>query len=197
MKFTPTLEFEGGRVRTLEASDRDALFAVYQQPEVPGQRPLEKPEQLDRMIELGVQMAATQRGMMWALELGSAAEGYQLVGQVSAFDWQPSWLKVTFRIDALPVADMNVRALALQACIDFMADKYHLRNFAWQWIEGQNEAIKEMLAAAGFTFAARLRQAWRIGENEWRDVEQYHKVLSVADNAVTSVAGNNEGESVQ
>ena len=177
MKFTPALPFEGGQVRPLEADDRDALFQVYQQPELPGQRPLEQPEQLDRMIELSVQMAATQRGMMWALEIGNNTDGYQLVGQVSAFDWQPSHLKVMFRVDALEAASMAVRAEALKACMGFMAEKYHLRNFGYQWVASQNEAIKGMLQAAGFELAATMREAWRIGQTEWLDVEQYHCVL--------------------
>lgn len=183
MKFTPALSFDGGRVRPLEADDRDALFQVYQQPELPGQRPLEKPEQLDRMIELSVQMAATQRGMMWALEMGNDSDGYQLVGQVSAFDWQPSHLKVMLRVDALPAATMAIRAVALQQCMAFMAEKYHLRNFGYQWIAGQNESIKTMLSDAGFELAANLRGAWRIGQNEWLDVSQYHKVLLATEQA--------------
>ena len=45
---------------------------------IPGQRPLEDKEQLNRMIDYSVQMAATQRGMMWAIE----TEG-QIKGMVS------------------------------------------------------------------------------------------------------------------
>ena len=30
---------------------------------------------------------------------------------------------------------------------------------------------------AGFKRAARLRDAWRIEENRWLDVEQYHRLM--------------------
>ena len=176
MKFTPELAFEGGRVRPLEVEDRDALFQLFQQPELPGQRPVQAPEQLDRMIELSLQMAATQRGMMWALEVGEP-NNWKLLGMVSAYEWQPSLLRVMFRVDGLPELSMQHRARALGRCIAFMADKYHLFNFGYQWVEGQNPDIKTMLDECGFTEAARLRDAWRTGERSFSDVVQYHHLV--------------------
>ncbi|MBM97165.1 MAG: hypothetical protein CMI09_15110 [Oceanospirillaceae bacterium] len=173
MKFTPELTFEGGRVRPLEPEDRDALFGLFQHPELPGQRPVQQPEQLDRMIELSVQMAATQRGMMWALEVGEP-DNYQLLGMVSGYEWQPSLLRVMFRVDGLPELSMQHRFDALQVCMSFMAEKYHLFNFGYQWIEGQNPEIISMLESSGFQQAARLRDAWRTGESSFADVVQFH-----------------------
>ncbi|MDO6681290.1 GNAT family N-acetyltransferase [Oceanobacter sp. 5_MG-2023] len=177
MKFTPTLKFNGGRLRPLEATDRDALFVVYQQPELPGQRPLEQPEQLDRMIELSVQMAATQRGMMWAIELGDDNSGYQLLGMASAYDWQPSLLKVALRIDGLPRLTMADRAAALTACINFMAEKYHLRSVAYAWIQGQSDAIPAMLESIGFQRSVVMRDGWRLGQDDYCDQTLYHHIL--------------------
>lgn len=176
MQFTPELNFDGGRVRPLSTDDRDSLFAIYQQPELPGQRPLTDPAQLDRMIELSVQMAATQRGMMWALEVGSG-DHWQCLGVVSAFDWQPSMLRVTLRIDGLPDLDCSVRAQALEACIRFMSSKYHLRNFAFQWVDGQNPAYRDMLTSIGFSCCARQRDGWRSADG-FADVELYHRLLN-------------------
>lgn len=179
MIFTPELPFDGGRVRPLEGTDRDALFAVYQQPEIPGQRPLQNPEQLDRMIDLSVQMAATQRGMMWALETG--AEGnWQLLGIVSAYDWQPSHLRATLRVEGLPELTLPERARALQACMDFLASKYHLRNFACQWIEGQNPDWLTMLERIGFRQSARLRDGWRTGDQSFVDLVILNRLVDDA-----------------
>jgi len=175
MKFTPEIPFEGGRVRPLVAEDRDALFQLFQTPELPGQRPLQQPEQLDRMIELSVQMAATQRGMMWALETGGP-DAWQLQGMVSAYEWQPSLLKVMLRVDGAPTLSIPDRAAALTVCRDFMAGKYHLRNFGYQWIDGQNPDIMSMLERVGFERAARLRDAWRVGEQQFCDVVQFHQL---------------------
>lgn len=180
MKFTPELTFAGGRVRPLEAEDRDALFRVFQNPELPGQRPLQQPEQLDRMIELSVQMAATQRGMMWALEVGEP-DSWQLLGMVSAYEWQPSLLRVMFRVDGLPELSLQHRSRALQACMDFMAHKYHLFNFGYQWIEGQNPELQSMLESSGFQQVARLRDAWRTGEASFADVVQFHHLKTDSD----------------
>ncbi|MCY0964873.1 GNAT family N-acetyltransferase [Parathalassolituus penaei] len=176
MQFTPELNFDGGRVRPLAAEDRDALFRVYQQPELPGQRPLQDPAQLDRMIELSVQMAATQRGMMWALEVGSEGN-YELLGVVGAFDWQPSMLRITLRIDGLPELGCDLRAAALETCIGFLSSKYHLRNFAFQWVDGQNPAYRDMLTRIGFSLSARQRDGWRTAEQTFVDVELYHRLL--------------------
>ena len=126
MKFTPELSFSGGRVRPLTYNDVDALFELYQHPELPGQRVLDNKDNLIRMVDLSVQMAATQRGMMWALEVDGA-----ITGMVSAFDWQPSLLRTMLRVDGLPQLTLAQRSAALKVCMDFMAEKFqfmpHLR----------------------------------------------------------------------
>jgi len=175
MKFTPEICFEGGRVRPLVAEDRDALFQLFQTPELPGQHPVQKPEQLERMIELSVQMAATQRGMMWALEVG-CKDNWQLQGMVSAYEWQPSLLRTMLRVDGSPELVIEHRAAALEVCLNFMAEKYHLHNFGYQWIEGQPPEIVTMLEGLGFEQAARLRDAWRLGDRRFCDLVQYHRV---------------------
>ncbi|MCD8522920.1 MAG: GNAT family N-acetyltransferase [Saccharospirillaceae bacterium] len=172
MKFTPELSFDGGRVRPLTYDDVDALFALYQQPELPGQRVLDNKDNLVRMVDLSVQMAATQRGMMWALDVDD-----HIIGMVSAFDWQPSLLRTMLRVDGLPQLTLGKRRAALKVCMDFMADKYHLRNFGYQWIDGQNDAIKTMLTDLGFQQSALMRDAWRTGEQTFADVVQFNCVL--------------------
>ena len=172
MKFTPELSFSGGRVRPLTYDDADALFELYQHPELPGQRVLDNKDNLIRMVDLSVQMAATQRGMMWALEVDGA-----IIGMVSAFDWQPSLLRTMLRVDGLPQLTLAQRSAALQVCMDFMAQKYHLRNFGYQWIEGQNEEFKTMLTELGFKQSAVMRDAWRSGETSFANVVQFNIVL--------------------
>ena len=173
MQFTPELEFEGGLVRPLTYDDADALFALYQHPELPGQNIPTSKEPMTRMVDYSVQMAATQRGMMWLIEVEKT-----IVGMISAFDWQPSQLRVLMRVDGLPALTIEQRQAALQVCMDFLAKKYHLRNFGYQWIAGQNEDIKSMLANLGFNLCATLRDGWRVGEAGFANVEQWHLLRS-------------------
>lgn len=173
MKFTPELVFDGGRVRPLTYDDIDGLFHLYQHPEIPGQRVLDNKDNLARMVDLSVQMAATQRGMMWAIDIENT-----LVGLVSAFDWQPSLLRTLLRVDGLPSLTLPQRAAALSACMDFMASKYHVRNFGYQWIEGQDTAIQPMLVSLGFQQTAVLRDAWRVGTTDFAPVVQFHRLLA-------------------
>ncbi|MBQ0781252.1 GNAT family N-acetyltransferase [Thalassolituus sp.] len=175
MKFTPELTFDGGLVRPLTADDVDNLFEIYQHPEIPGQRVIENREHLQRMIDLSVQMAATQRGMMWLLEVNGESQGL-----VSIYDWQPSLLRATLRVDGLPTLKDAYRAAAMNACMKFMADKYHLRNFAYQWIDGQQDSLKVVVESVGFKPAAVLRDAWRTAETSFANVVQYHCVLDRA-----------------
>jgi hypothetical protein len=56
--------------------------------------------------------------------------------------------------------------------------KYHIRNFGYQWIEGQKEDIKTMLLNMGFDQTASLRDAWRTGEKTFANVAQYHFISS-------------------
>ena len=175
MKFTPELSFPGGRIKPLHYDDIDQLFRLYQTPEIPGQRPLADKEHLNRMIDYSVQMAATQRGIMWAIEVDGEIEG-----MVSGFDWQASSLRITMRVDGLPTLTPERRAAALTAAMEFLGSKYHLRNFAYQWIEGQAEVLRTMLTNLGFVRAARLRHAWRTGQDAFVDVEQYHLITDAA-----------------
>ncbi|MGB1090771.1 MAG: GNAT family N-acetyltransferase [Oceanobacter sp.] len=173
MKFTPELALTGAWLRPLEADDAEALLAIYRAPEIPGQKPANDIQPIQRMIELSVQMAATQRGMMWALEVGES-DNYRILGLVSAYDWQPSLLRIVLRIDGLEELEDAFRISALKAVMDFMAQKYHLRNFAYQWIDGQRVDLQQVLRDAGFVNTARLRQAWRISEDGFADVLQFH-----------------------
>src|SRR5690554_4361641 len=88
MKFTPELEFEGGKVRPLTLDDLDHLWNIYQQPELPGQSKPKEKEQLARLVDYSIKMAATQRGMMWLLEVDG-----QVLGMVNVYDWQASLLR--------------------------------------------------------------------------------------------------------
>lgn len=169
MKFTPELDFPGGRLKPLVAEDIDALHHLYQHPEIPGQRPLNNKDQLTRMIDLSVQMAATQRGIMWSIEVDG-----RIVGMVSGFDWQASSLRIMLRVDGLPELELAQRSAALRAAMDFLISKYHVRNIGYQWISGQKTDIKDMLLENGFSHCATLRQAWRTAETEFADIEQYH-----------------------
>lgn len=175
MKFTPEISFEGGRVKPLHYDDIDALYELYQHPEIPGQRPLDNKEHLTRMVDYSVQMAATQRGMMWAIEVGG-----EIQGMVSGFDWQPSHLRIMMRVDGLPSLSDEHRAAALSVCIEFLQSKYHVRNFGYQWIEGQKPSITAAVQALGFQPAAVLRHAWRTGDSTFADVHQYHYVSDKA-----------------
>ncbi|UTW48851.1 hypothetical protein [Bacterioplanoides sp. SCSIO 12839] len=196
MNFTPELQFEGadfrGRVRSLSDDDQANLLNLYQHPELPGQRPLDPESEqaqdhIARMIELSVQMAATQRGIMWALEIND-----EFQGMVSVFDWQPSLLRATLRVDGLAALTNQQRASALAVCMDFMAEKYHLRNFAYQWIQGQDEALLTTLENIGFERSATMREAWKLvndsGEKSYVDIIQLNRVLDIKE------SGRKEGE---
>lgn len=203
MNFTPELKFEGadfhGRVRSLNDDDQANLLNLYQHPELPGQRPLDPESQqaqdhIARMIELSVQMAATQRGIMWALEIGAADSEDAFRGMVSVFDWQPSHLRATLRVDGLDTLPVQQRVTAMLVCMDFMAEKYHLRNFAYQWVEGQDEAMLEALKNIGFEQSARLRESWKIvaedGEVKYIDMIQLNRVIGRKVTEEFDVAGD-------
>ena len=173
MNFTPELELEGGRVRPLQEADVDALFTIYQQPEIPGQRPLSDSSHCQRMVELSQQMAATQRGMMWLLE----DDNQQALGVVSIYDWQPSLLRATIRVDGLPELPVTLRGNAIQVCTGYMHEHYHVRNVAFQWVDGQPDNLKEMIVELGFQQSAHLRQSWRTAAHEFRDVIQFNRLI--------------------
>lgn len=197
MNFTPELQFEGadfrGRVRSLSDDDQANLLNLYQHPELPGQRALDPESEqaqdhIARMIELSVQMAATQRGIMWALEIND-----EFQGMVSVFDWQPSQLRATLRVDGLEALSNQQRASALAVCMDFMAEKYHLRNFAYQWIQGQDDELLATLENIGFERSATLRDGWKLvsdnGEISYVDIIQLNRVIGRHDNDLGMSAG--------
>lgn len=169
MKFTPELEFNGGKIRPLSLDDIDHLWNIYQQPELPGQVTPSQKEQLARIVDYSIKMAATQRGMMWLIEIDN-----NILGMVSVFDWQPSSLRLMLRVDGLPELTIEQRQAALQCAMDFLAQKFHTRNFAYQWIEGQPPEIKSMLSNMGYKLSATLRDAWRVGDQGFANVLQYH-----------------------
>lgn len=169
MKFTPELAFEGGKIRPLSLADKDILFALYQQPELPGQGKPSDPEEMVKIVDYSIKASATQRGMMWLIEIDG-----EVLGMVNALDWQPSYLRLMLRADALPSLSIEHRQAAVQAAIDFLGQKFHVNNFAYQWIAGQQENIKTMLENLGFKHCATLREAWRTGAEEFANIEQYH-----------------------
>lgn len=169
MKFTPELAFEGGKIRPLSLADKDILFSLYQQPELPGQGKPNDPEAMVKIVDYSIKASATQRGMMWLIEIDG-----EVLGMVNALDWQPSYLRLMLRADALPSLSIEHRQAAVQAVIDFLGQKFHVNNFAYQWISGQQENIKTMLENLGFKHCATLREAWRTGAEEFANIEQYH-----------------------
>lgn len=175
MKFTPELPFDGGKLRALSLADKEILFALYQQPELPGQSLPSDIEAMTRIVDYSIKASATQRGMMWLLEVDG-----KVLGMVNAFDWQPSWLRLTLRVDALPELSIEHRQAALQVAIEFLGKKFHVNNFAYQWIAGQQENIKDMLGNLGFKLCATLRDAWRVGEQGYANIEQYHLLTNQA-----------------
>ena len=173
MKFTPELTFTGGRLTPLSLAHSDDLWALYQHPELPGQSVPTNPEYMTRIIDYSIKAAATQRGMMWLIEIDTA-NGAHMQGVVNAFDWQPSALRLIMRVDALASLSIEHRQAALQAAMAFLAEKYHVNNFAYQWMVGQAPDIQQMLHRLGFKLAATFREAWHIGNEQFVDMEQYH-----------------------
>lgn len=169
MKFTPELEFNGGKIRPLSMDDIDHLWNIYQHPELPGQSKPSQKEHMSRIIDFSVKMAATQRGMMWLIESEN-----DVLGMVSVFDWQPSALRLMLRVDGLPHLRIEQRQAALQCAMDFLAQKFHTRNFAYQWVEGQPAEIQTMLVNMGYELRATLRDAWRVGNDGYANLLQYH-----------------------
>ncbi len=97
-----------------------------------------------------------------------------VTGMISVFDWQPSSLRLMLRVDGLPQLTIEQRQAALQCAMDFLAKKFHTRNFAYQWVEGQQPEIQTMLTNMGYELRATLRDAWRVGEEGFANVLQYH-----------------------
>lgn len=178
MKFVANVDFPGGQLRPLEKSDVDSIIKLYQKQTLAGQSEATSKEHAERMITLSVQMAATQRGLMWAIEAEHDGES-KMLGMLSLYDWQPTSLKTLMRLDGMPDLSSEHQVNALRSAIDFLAAKYHLRNFSFQCLPQGDEAIIGVLEQSGFTLQAQLRDFRRISQTEFSDILVYNQILEV------------------
>jgi len=172
MKFVPQVEFSGGQLRPLTEDDLPSIVEIFQKSAMAGQSVEAGQEQAKRLLSLSVQMAATQRGLMWAIEVDGAMQG-----MLSLYDWQPTTLKTLIKLDALPALSEDNQIAAIEAAIAFLQQKYHLRNFSCQWVESDGEAVKATFEKAGFTQQAVLRDARRTGQDSYIDVTLLSRIL--------------------
>jgi RimJ/RimL family protein N-acetyltransferase len=176
MKFVANVDFNGGQLRPLAKSDVDSIVNLYQKQTLSGQSASASKEHAERMVELSVQMAATQRGLMWAIEAEYEGESCML-GMLSLYDWQPSSLKTLMRLDAMPALSEELQVNALRSAIEFLSGKYHLRNFSFHCLPKGDEKVVSVLEKFGFTQQARLRDFRRISQTEYSDVLLYNYLL--------------------
>jgi RimJ/RimL family protein N-acetyltransferase len=172
MKFVANVDFNGGQLRPLEKSDVDSIIKIYQKQTLAGQSEAASKEHAERMIDLSVQMAATQRGLMWAIEVDG-----QMQGMLSLYDWQPTSLKTLMRLDALPALTGAQQEQALTAGIEFLAQKYHLKNFSFHCLPVSDEPVIEVIQSVGFQQQARLRDFRRISQTEYTDILVFNRIL--------------------
>ncbi len=172
MKFVANVDFNGGQLRPLEKSDVDSIIKIYQKQTLAGQSEAASKEHAERMIDLSVQMAATQRGLMWAIEVDG-----QMQGMLSLYDWQPTSLKTLMRLDALPALTSAQQEQALTAAIEFLAQKYHLKNFSFHCLPVGDEPMIEVIQAVGFQQQARLRDFRRTSQTEYTDILVFNRIL--------------------
>lgn len=172
MKFVANVDFNGGQLRPLDQSDVDSIVKLYQTQTLAGQSAAATKEHAQRMISLSVQMAATQRGLMWAI----ACDGV-MQGMLSLYDWQPTSLKTLMRLDAMPTLSEELQVNALRSAIEFLSSKYHLRNFSFHCLPKGDEKVVGVLEKLGFTQQARLRDFRRISQTEYSDVLLYNYLL--------------------
>jgi len=175
MKFVANVDFNGGQLRPLDQSDVDTIVKLYQKQTLAGQSTTASTEHAERMITLSVQMAATQRGLMWAIEIDG-----QMLGMLSLYDWQPTSLKTLMRLDVLPGITQQQQVDALSTGIDFLAKKYHLRNFSFHCLPTDDEAMMSTIQQVGFIQQACLRDFRRISQTEFSDVLVFNKILELA-----------------
>lgn len=180
MNLTPEIPFESGILRALDDSDIPRLLELYQQQVMPGQKALIEEEQAKRMITLAAQMASQQRGMMWALVIDD-----QLQGVLSFYDWRPSLLKTQLRLDVFDELEAAIKKSAVEKCIEETSKKYHLRNYIYQWVDGQPEKSKQVMLDLGFEFNAKFRDLWRTGQDSYVDVEQYNLFLAESEQGLS------------
>ena len=176
MKFVANVDFSDGQLRPLAKSDVDSIIKLYQKQTLAGQSEAASKEHAERMIELSVQMAATQRGLMWAVEVEQGDEKIML-GMLSLYDWQPTSLKTLMRLDALPELTSGNQVDALNSAIEFLAAKYHLRNFSFHCMPEGDEKIISVLEQTGFKQQARLRDFRRTSQTEFSDILVYNQIL--------------------
>ena len=176
MKFVANVDFSGGQLRPLAKSDVDSIIKLYQKQTLAGQSEAASKEHDERMIELSVQMAATQRGLMWAIEVEQDGEKTML-GMLSLYDWQPTSLKTLMRLDALPELTTASQVDALNSAIKFLTAKYHLRNFSFHCMTEGDEKIISVLEKTGFKLQARLRDFRRTSQTDFSDVLVYNQIL--------------------
>jgi hypothetical protein len=179
MKFVANVDFKGGQLRPLEISDVDAIVKLYQKKTLAGQSELAIKEHAQRMISLSVQMAATQRGLMWAIEV----DGHML-GMLSLYDWQPTFLKTLMRIDVLPDLTQQSQVDALNAGVKHLVKKYHLRNFSFQCLPQGEESVVEVIKLAGFDQQARLRDFRRLTQAEFSDIIVFNKIVEPSEESM-------------
>jgi RimJ/RimL family protein N-acetyltransferase len=182
MKFVANVDFNGGQLRPLDKSDVDAIVKLYQKQTLAGQSEAAIKEHAERMISLSVKMAATQRGLMWAIEVDG-----QLLGMMSLYDWQPTLLKTLMRLDVFPELSQPLQVDALLSGIDHLVQKYHLRNFSFQCLPQGEEAVIEVIKLAGFEQQALLRDFRRISQTEFSDIVVFNKIIESSE--TTSQAG--------
>lgn len=173
MKFVANVDFNGGQLRPLDKSDVDTIIKLYQKQTLAGQSEAASKEHAERMVQLSVQMAATQRGLMWAIEVDGA-----MVGMLSLYDWQPTSLKTLMRLDVLPGLAQPLKIEALRSGIEYLAQKYHLRNFSFQCLPEGEEAVIEVIKRVGFEQQARLRDFRRISQTEYCDILVFNLILT-------------------
>ena len=173
MKFVANVDFNGGQLRPLAKSDVDTIVKLYQKQTLAGQSEAAIKEHAERMVELSVQMAATQRGLMWAIEVDGA-----MVGMLSLYDWQPTSLKTLMRLDVLPRLTQQHQIDALRSGIDYLAKKYHLRNFSFQCLPKGDDDIIEVIKLVGFEQQARLRDFRRLSQTEYCDILVFNLILT-------------------
>lgn len=172
MQFTPTLELACGQLKPLSQDDAQTLLELYQRLELPAHQRPQKPADIDRLIELSVQMAATQRGMLWVLQIQQQPQGI-----LNLFDWQPSLLKASVRLDAQVDVNAEVLVESLNVSTHYLAQKYHIHNFCYPLLAQQKAQMAPILAVSGFHYSLTQRQAQVLGDQQYADIELYHKLL--------------------
>ena len=172
MKFVADVDFDGGKLRPLEKSDVDAIIKIYQKQTLAGQSAEASKEHALRMVDLSVQMAATQRGLMWAIDVAGSMQG-----MLSLYDWQPTALKTLMRLDVMPSLGESEQVASLQSAIKYLAGKYHLHNFSFHCLPEGEEHVIKVISQVGFSQQARLRGYRRVSQTEFSDVLVFNLIL--------------------